>query len=127
MGQGGETDRAGAPIPAARPVAPADVVDALAEVADTWVTLLTERGYRTHGDLAELRPQAPPDGTPHPDDVAADDVVRDLPGVLAEMLKHERDQRLTIARLEDEVGRLRDEAAPPVDPPGRGRRRGWRG
>lgn len=115
----------------ARPVTPASVAAVLGEVAETWIDELGSRGYAIHGDLAELRPVMPAPDTPHPDDVAAEDVVRDLPDLLGEMLRHERDQQLEIARLQDEVARLRAEAVAhdeaEVPPPARGRRRGWRG
>ncbi|MCW2816541.1 MAG: hypothetical protein JWN84_3996 [Nocardioides sp.] len=106
----------------ARPVTPADVATPLAEVAEMWIAMLADRGFPVHGDLAELRPQAPPSGTPHPDDVAADDVVRGLPEVIGAMLLHERDQRQAIGRLEDEVSRLQAELAA-VPPPAPERRR----
>ncbi|WP_148616087.1 hypothetical protein [Nocardioides rubriscoriae] len=91
----------------ARPVTPAPVAAALAEVAETWIAELGSRGYAIHGSLDELRPSTPPPGTPHPDDVSADDLVRDLPDLLGAMLRHEVDQRQTIARLEAELREAR--------------------
>ncbi len=99
----------------ARPVTPAPVAEALGEVAETWIAELGSRGYSIHGDLAELRPAVPPPGTPHPDDVTADDLVRDLPDLLGEMLRHEVTQRQTIARLEAELREARQ--APPKPTP----------
>ena len=94
-----------------RPVAPADVVAEVADVADLWIVELEGRGYQVHGDLEELRPSAPPTGAPHPDDVGAEQMIEGLPDVVAAMLLHERDQRLTTARLQAEVARLEGEVA----------------
>lgn len=93
-----------------KPVTPADVATELREVADEWIAAFSERGYAVHGDLEELRPALPPPGTPHPDDVDPADVVRDLPEVLGEMLRHERDQRIVVDDLRTEVARLRAES-----------------
>lgn len=95
-----------------RPVTPADVAQELGEVAETWIAELGSRGYAVHGSLAELRPSAPPPGTPHPDEVDPADVVRDLPDLLGEMLRHEVEQRQTIERLQRELAEARTPTPP---------------
>ncbi|GAB2444563.1 hypothetical protein GCM10027062_25620 [Nocardioides hungaricus] len=82
-----------------KPVAPASVAEQLAGVARTWIELVETDGYRVHGDPAELLPAVPPDETPHPDDVSAEDQLAGLPDVLAAMLLRVRDDRRQIAEL----------------------------
>jgi len=70
------------------PVTPADVRERLDRVARRWAEEIRSHGYAVHGDLDELVPStAPvPEGSRHPDDVSADDLLQGLPEVLAEML-----------------------------------------
>jgi hypothetical protein len=75
-------------IDSPRPVTPPDVRDRLDGVARRWVDDIRARGCAVHGDLDELVPSTAPadEGTPHPDDVTAEEVLAGLPEVLAEML-----------------------------------------
>jgi hypothetical protein len=69
-----------------RPVTPEEVRLRLDAVVEAWGTQLAERGHRVHGDVDELRPAASPPGSRDPDDVPAEELVADVPGVIAEML-----------------------------------------
>jgi hypothetical protein len=75
-------------IRSAPPVTPPDVRARLDVVARGWVEEIQERGYAVHGDLDELVPStaAVPEGTRHPDDVSAEELLQELPEVMAEML-----------------------------------------
>lgn len=70
----------------ARPVTPEDVRLRLDAVVEGWAALVAERGHRVHGDLDELRPAAAPAGAPDPDDVRPEELVANVPGIIAEML-----------------------------------------
>lgn len=86
-------------VSARKPVTPAPVAEQLAGVARGWIELVETDGYQVHGDLAELLPAVPPDGTPHPDDATAEEQLDGLPDVLAAMLLRVRDDRQQIADL----------------------------
>ena len=45
-----------------RPTCPPDLFEPLTELSAEWIQGIEERGYRVHGDLAELRPPAPTEG-----------------------------------------------------------------
>ncbi len=119
-------------VPAAKPVAPPDLIEQLGTVARSWVEQVRAGGYQVHGDLEDLLPTAPSPGSRHPDDVGDAELLEGLPDVLAEMLvrvrelqeellgarqgqrdvEQERD-RLSL-RVEDLEAAL---AAPPPPPP----------
>jgi hypothetical protein len=75
-------------ISSPRPATPPELRERLDRVARQWVAEITERGYGVHGDLDELVPSTAPagEGTPHPDDVSAEELMQGMPEVLAEML-----------------------------------------
>jgi len=75
-----------------RAVSPRDLCERLAPASAAAVEHVRGAGYAVHGDLDDLLPSLPDGDVPHPDDVAADEVLDGLPGVLAEML-------LEVARL----------------------------
>ena len=113
------------------PVTPPDVRKRLDTVARQWVEEITSRGYAVHGDLDELVPStAPvPDGVPHPDDVSAEDVLRGLPEVMAEMLieiavlrgQIRGPKRLpALRRTDDGLLELEEGADTPPEDPGQG-------
>jgi hypothetical protein len=70
----------------ARPVTPEDVRLRLDAVVEGWATLLAERGHRVHGDVDELRPAGAPPDARDPDDVPAEELVENVPGIIAELL-----------------------------------------
>ncbi|MGB0099773.1 MAG: hypothetical protein WBP61_05775 [Nocardioides sp.] len=109
-----------------KPVTPASVAEQLSVVARGWVELVESGGYRVHGDLAELLPAVPPPGTPHPDDVSAEEMLDGLPGVLAEMLLRVRDDRALIAELRAANTALEEQVAD-LTRPATGWRRWWPG
>lgn len=78
-------------VPSAKPVAPADLTERLALIAADWIEQVGTSGLQIHGDLDDLRPRPVAPDTPSPDDVRPEDVLRGLPGVLAEMLVRVRD------------------------------------
>ncbi len=84
----------------AKPAPPASVVERLTDVTRHWAEVVERHGYPVHGDLAELFPEPARADDPHPDDVSVDDMFAGLPGVLARMLRHDRDLRTTIEGLE---------------------------
>lgn len=90
-------------VPAAKPVAPAELTAQLARIARSWVEEIGAAGYRVHGDLEDLVPRPAASAHPHPDDVRAEDVLAGLPGVVAEML-------VRVRRLHEDVGAARAEA-----------------
>ncbi len=75
-------------ISSPRPVTPPDLSDRLDRVARSWDQEIHDRGYAVHGAPDELVPSAAPapEGTAHPDDVSAEELLHGLPDVLAEML-----------------------------------------
>lgn len=96
-------------VPAPKPVTPAAVADALSGVTRTWIDFVRRQGYQVYGDLDELLPEPPPAGTPHPDDVAPADMLRGLPGVVAEMLMHTADLRAQVSELRTALAELTEE------------------
>ncbi|GAA2125509.1 hypothetical protein [Nocardioides bigeumensis] len=97
-----------------RPRTPAALVPLLSEATDRWSATVRAAGHPVSGDLGDLRPLPPPDGTPHPDDVDESALLEVTSGALAEVL-----QRFPLPS-----------AAPPEAPPPRSgtvtRRSGWR-
>lgn len=75
-------------ISSPRPATPPELRSRLDRVARRWTEEIRARGYSVHGELDELLPgTAPaPEGTPHPDDVSAEELLQQLPEVIAEML-----------------------------------------
>jgi hypothetical protein len=82
-------------------------VEELRAVAVTTNRSIVERGYRVHGDLAELLPQDPPAGAPAPDDVHPGNEADALASVLADLLveRAERTPRRPIPGPAPRVGR----------------------
>ena len=95
-----------------RPRTPAALVALLSDATDRWCEAVRAAGYPVSGDLAELRPLPPPDGTPHPDDVAESVLLEVTSGALAEVL-----QRFPLPRRPRRTQHPRE----------RGRRRAGRG
>ncbi len=87
-------------VPSAKPVAPAELTEQLAEIAAAWVEEVRSAGYRVHGDLQDLVPRSADPAAPHPDDVRAEDVLAGLPGVVAQML-------VTVRGLHEELAASR--------------------
>ena len=73
-------------LPGPRAVTPPDFRVELEEIARGWVAEVQERGYDVHGPVEELLPVPGPEGSRHPDDVTAEELVEGLPDVLAAML-----------------------------------------
>lgn len=78
-------------VPSRKAVAPAETVARFEKVARRWADVVADGGYRTYGDLADLEVRTPPPGTPHPDDVTAEEVVEGLPEVVADLLVRVRE------------------------------------
>lgn len=105
-------------IPSRKAVAPADVVARFERVGQRWTDVVASGGYRVHGDLQDLQVRIPPAGTPHPDEVAADEVVEGLPEVVADLLlrvqeltEAQKDQRTRARAQARRVKALRSELA----------------
>ena len=69
-----------------RPTCPPDLYEPLRALSSSWVEGIRERGYRVHGDLAQLLPSAPPHGGAAPDDVAVEDELSVAADAIAELL-----------------------------------------
>jgi hypothetical protein len=91
-------------VPSRRPLTPEPLRSPLREVTQGWLSPIQEAGYDVHGGLDELLPAELPDGTPHPDDVTAEELLEPVPSVLASVL-------LEVASLR---GRLPDSGLPPL-------------
>lgn len=83
-------------IASPKAVAPAEVVARFEPVGRRWADVVAAGGHRVHGDLADLAVRTPPPGTPHPDEVGADEVLEGLGEVVADLLL--RVQELTEAQ-----------------------------
>lgn len=68
------------------PRTPERLVALLDEVTRTWLPAVEAAGHPVHGDLADLRPVAPPPGSPHPDAVPAGDELGLAVDALADLL-----------------------------------------
>jgi hypothetical protein len=75
-------------ISSPRPVTPPELRDRLDRVARQWVQVIEDKRYAVHGDLVELVPGAgpTPEGTAHPDEITAEELLHGMPEVIAEML-----------------------------------------
>ena len=80
------------------PVTPADLVVELDGIVQPWIEEIGRRGVTVHGDLAELLTGTtePAERAPHPDEVSAEEMMRGVPRILAELL-------LEIASLRGQV------------------------
>ena len=96
-------------VPAAKPMAPVAVTQRLTEITEAWIDFVRSQGYRVYGDLDEVLPEIPPDGSRHPDHAEPGDILEGLPGVVAEMLLRVRDLTATVERLESENQAIADE------------------
>jgi hypothetical protein len=90
----------------ARPVAPPDLHDDLAVVAERWVKEIVKAGYAVHGDLADLVPVGTAEQAPDPDDVSATSTVDSAVNATAELLLRIAHDRALIDRLERENATL---------------------
>ena len=70
----------------ARPVCPPELLEVLADVADEWCREIQQRGYRVHGDLAELLPRALDQQQPAPDEVPPQALAELSAQVVADLL-----------------------------------------
>ncbi|HYG93757.1 MAG TPA: hypothetical protein VD859_09225 [Nocardioides sp.] len=89
-----------------KPDCPPDLVERLRELAEEQNAEITARGYRVHGDLAELVPVRPTAGWTDPDAVDADAEAAAAAAAIAELLaeKAASGRRRRGARDEVEVG-----------------------
>jgi hypothetical protein len=70
-----------------RPRTPADLLPVLVAATDRWCEAVRLAGHPVSGDLVDLRPQPPPDGSLHPDDVDEAALLEVTTGALAEVLQ----------------------------------------
>lgn len=112
------------------PRTPAPLVALLEDVTRSWLPTVVAAGHPVHGDLADLLPTAPPVGTPHPDDVAADDELRVAVDALADLLLTAAADRAAYDGTHDDAstpppGEPARRPGPSPGPAGRVRRRRW--
>lgn len=103
-------------LSASRPVLPPDMFDPLRALAESWRDEIEASDIQVHGDLEDLIPSVPPDGSRHPDDVsdaelyaAARDGIAEL---LVEMSRLQRMRQRRSGRLA--AKRLRKATPPSV-------------